>query len=364
MNRITGGKNHAKEEARSEQSKGWVFGAKTQKGLKEQKRKVIVLPTKAENKQIVIGKEHRKSKYGMRDEMRKNEWKKKWENFTKKKKKRITEGRTHHSGRRTHTEALKITHRSFDNLLLGIIVHPICNFIPIVFLFLIPKEATVVIERRSLDRVQMSTLDVALCQVLGPYPRLALLLFQFLVTVVLSNGYLGSNIRLPQLGFGYRSKIVVSGFNFNVDRWHQPIFLVDMSRVFPLCLVKTHLYPEALAKILEKGKIWMTRRRMGGGEEEVGIGTAAGGRVGPGGVPVEENRLYLRSISSSTIASISSAYTFLKLSNITTTTELPAGKLLLFLLSVVATFSTPPRGYGAGALAEKCGQRREDLGLR
>ncbi|KAG4920888.1 hypothetical protein JHK84_049738 [Glycine max] len=37
---------------------------------------------------------------------------------------------------------LNIDSGSFDNLLLGIIVHALCNFIPIAFLFLIPKEAT------------------------------------------------------------------------------------------------------------------------------------------------------------------------------------------------------------------------------
>ncbi|CAL0309751.1 unnamed protein product [Lupinus luteus] len=37
---------------------------------------------------------------------------------------------------------LNIDSGSFDNLLLGIIIHGLCNFIPIAFLFLIPKEAT------------------------------------------------------------------------------------------------------------------------------------------------------------------------------------------------------------------------------
>ncbi|CAJ1964211.1 unnamed protein product [Sphenostylis stenocarpa] len=37
---------------------------------------------------------------------------------------------------------LNIDSGSFDNLLLGIILHALCNFIPVVFLFLIPKEAT------------------------------------------------------------------------------------------------------------------------------------------------------------------------------------------------------------------------------
>ncbi|KAK7287510.1 hypothetical protein RIF29_00791 [Crotalaria pallida] len=37
---------------------------------------------------------------------------------------------------------LNIDSGSFDNLLLGIIIHALCNFIPIAFLFLIPKEAT------------------------------------------------------------------------------------------------------------------------------------------------------------------------------------------------------------------------------
>ncbi|XP_054796158.1 probable folate-biopterin transporter 4 isoform X3 [Prosopis cineraria] len=37
---------------------------------------------------------------------------------------------------------LNIDSRSFDNLLLGIIIHAICNSVPIAFLFLIPKEAT------------------------------------------------------------------------------------------------------------------------------------------------------------------------------------------------------------------------------
>lgn len=37
---------------------------------------------------------------------------------------------------------LNIDSGSFDNLLLGIIVHALCNFIPVAFLFLIPKEAT------------------------------------------------------------------------------------------------------------------------------------------------------------------------------------------------------------------------------
>lgn len=38
--------------------------------------------------------------------------------------------------------ALDIDSGSFDNLLLGIIIHALCNFIPVAFLFLIPKEAT------------------------------------------------------------------------------------------------------------------------------------------------------------------------------------------------------------------------------
>ncbi|KAK2387248.1 Major facilitator superfamily protein [Trifolium repens] len=37
---------------------------------------------------------------------------------------------------------LNIDSGSFDNLLLGIVIHALCNFIPIAFLFLIPKEAT------------------------------------------------------------------------------------------------------------------------------------------------------------------------------------------------------------------------------
>ncbi|MED6111923.1 hypothetical protein PIB30_056791 [Stylosanthes scabra] len=37
---------------------------------------------------------------------------------------------------------LNIDSGSFDNLLLGIIIHTLCNFIPVAFLFLIPKEAT------------------------------------------------------------------------------------------------------------------------------------------------------------------------------------------------------------------------------
>ncbi|XP_028797283.1 probable folate-biopterin transporter 4 [Neltuma alba] len=37
---------------------------------------------------------------------------------------------------------LNIDSQSFDNLLFGIIIHAICNFVPIGFLFLIPKEAT------------------------------------------------------------------------------------------------------------------------------------------------------------------------------------------------------------------------------
>ncbi|XP_045824773.1 probable folate-biopterin transporter 4 [Trifolium pratense] len=37
---------------------------------------------------------------------------------------------------------LNIHSGSFDNLLLGIVIHALCNFIPIAFLFLIPKEAT------------------------------------------------------------------------------------------------------------------------------------------------------------------------------------------------------------------------------
>jgi hypothetical protein len=37
---------------------------------------------------------------------------------------------------------LNIDSGSFDNLLLGIVIHAFCNFIPIAFLFLIPKEAT------------------------------------------------------------------------------------------------------------------------------------------------------------------------------------------------------------------------------
>ncbi|CAJ1964183.1 unnamed protein product [Sphenostylis stenocarpa] len=37
---------------------------------------------------------------------------------------------------------LNIDSGSFDNLLLGIILHALCNFIPVAFLFLIPKEAT------------------------------------------------------------------------------------------------------------------------------------------------------------------------------------------------------------------------------
>ncbi|GAU20499.1 hypothetical protein TSUD_130570, partial [Trifolium subterraneum] len=37
---------------------------------------------------------------------------------------------------------LNIHSGSFDNLLLGIVIHALCNFIPIAFLFLIPQEAT------------------------------------------------------------------------------------------------------------------------------------------------------------------------------------------------------------------------------
>lgn len=37
---------------------------------------------------------------------------------------------------------LSISSGSFDNLLLGIVVQVLCIFIPIAFLFLIPKEAT------------------------------------------------------------------------------------------------------------------------------------------------------------------------------------------------------------------------------
>ncbi|WVY94656.1 hypothetical protein V8G54_033744 [Vigna mungo] len=37
---------------------------------------------------------------------------------------------------------LNIDSGSFDNLLLGIIIRALCNFIPVAFLFLIPKEAT------------------------------------------------------------------------------------------------------------------------------------------------------------------------------------------------------------------------------
>ncbi|KAF7815805.1 putative folate-biopterin transporter 4 [Senna tora] len=37
---------------------------------------------------------------------------------------------------------LNIDSGSFDNLLLGLVIHGFCNFIPVAFLFLIPKEAT------------------------------------------------------------------------------------------------------------------------------------------------------------------------------------------------------------------------------
>lgn len=37
---------------------------------------------------------------------------------------------------------LNISSGSFDNLIVGIGIQVICTFIPIVFLFLIPKEAT------------------------------------------------------------------------------------------------------------------------------------------------------------------------------------------------------------------------------
>ena len=37
---------------------------------------------------------------------------------------------------------LNINSGSFDNLLLGIMIHTLCIFIPVAFLFLIPKEAT------------------------------------------------------------------------------------------------------------------------------------------------------------------------------------------------------------------------------
>ena len=37
---------------------------------------------------------------------------------------------------------LNISSGSFDNLLLGIAIQVLCTFIPIAFLFLIPKEAT------------------------------------------------------------------------------------------------------------------------------------------------------------------------------------------------------------------------------
>lgn len=40
------------------------------------------------------------------------------------------------------TSILNISSGSFDNLPLGIAIHVLCNFIPVAFLFLIPKEAT------------------------------------------------------------------------------------------------------------------------------------------------------------------------------------------------------------------------------